>query len=216
MLRSQAQRGLLLVCIDKRETRFRMKTVCVFCGSKVGVNGEYREAAAALGRELLRRRLALVFGGGSVGLMGVLADTVLAGGGKVTGVIPRALSRKELRHPRVHDMYVVDSMHDRKAIMSELADAFIALPGGFGTLEELFEVISWAQLGIHRKPIGLFNIAGYFDPLVAFIDHAIGEGFIKPKYRELFLLSSDPAELLDLLASYQPPVLKRWMSTKQT
>ena len=193
-----------------------MRSVCVFCGSKVGRNGEYREAAAELGRELLRRRLTLVFGGGSVGLMGVVADTVLQGGGKVTGVIPRALSRKELRRPHVEDMHVVDSMHERKAIMSELADAFIALPGGFGTLEELFEVISWAQLGIHRKAVGLFNIAGYFDPLIRFIDHAIAEGFIKRQYRELFLVSSDPAELLDLLARYKPPILKRWMSRTQT
>ena len=155
-----------------------MRRVCVFCGSKVGHNSLYRDTAQTLGKLLVKGGLGLVYGGGSVGLMGVIADTVLAAGGEVIGVIPEMLATTELLHTGVQQMHRMHSMHARKAKMAELSDAFIALPGGYGTFEELLEMITWAQLGIHRKPVGLLNVAGYYDPLVQFVDHAIAEGFI--------------------------------------
>ena len=185
--------------------------VCVFCGSKFGTDERYREAVTELGRLLAVRRHGLVFGGGSVGLMGILADAVLAAGGEVVGVIPEMLATRELLHPEVRDMRTVPNMHDRKSLMAELADAFVALPGGYGTFEELFEVITWSQLGIHRKNIGLLNVAGYFDPLVRLIDHAIEEGFIKPAYRELIVVDDRPASLLEKLGTHRLPEVRRWM-----
>jgi uncharacterized protein (TIGR00730 family) len=186
--------------------------VCVFCGSKSGRDQVYRETAEQLGKLLVARGLRLVYGGGSVGLMGVIADAVLAAGGQVTGVIPRMLATKELLHTGVQNMHVTDSMHSRKARMEELSDAFVALPGGFGTLEELLEIITWAQLGIHKKPVGILNVAGYFDPFIQLIDHAIVQGFIKPKHRQLIVCASDPASLLDELVRYrvvaEPPLLR--------
>lgn len=193
-----------------------LRRVCVFCGSAIGASPAFREAAAALGVELVSRGLGLVFGGGSVGLMGVVADTVLQGGGEVVGVIPQALATKELLHPGVRDMRRVRDMHERKAVMAETADAFVAMPGGYGTFEELFEVITWAQLGFHRKNIGLLNVDGYFDPLVKLIDHAIGTGFIKPTHRELIFVESEPAALLDRLATHQMPVVRRWLGPDET
>lgn len=193
-----------------------MERICVFCGSKSGVDGRYREAASELGRLLASRSTALVFGGGSVGLMGVIADAVLEAGGEAIGVIPRMLATKELLHPDVPDVRMVDDMHARKALMAELADAFIALPGGFGTFEELFEIVTWAQLGIHRKTTGLLNVAGYFDPLVRLIDHAVQEGFIKAKHRELIVVEERPAALLERLATHRLPPVRKWLGPEAT
>ena len=188
-----------------------LKSVCVFCGSKVGVDDRYREQAAMLGRLLADQGIRLVFGGGSVGLMGVVADAVLESGGHVTGVIPSMLATKELLHTKVSDMRQVDHMHDRKALMAELSDAFIALPGGYGTFEELFEIITWAQLGIHEKNIGLLNVAVYFDHLVRMVDHAIQERFIKPKHRDLIIVEERPDALLDRLVEHRMPEVKKWL-----
>ncbi len=189
----------------------RLMRVCVFCGSKTGTAPEYEAATKLLATEMTHRGIGAVFGGGSVGLMGVLADRVLEARGEVIGVIPEALATKELLHPRVPDMRRVADMHQRKALMAELADAFIALPGGFGTFEELFEIVTWAQLGFHRKNIGLLNVGGYFDPLVELIEHAIREGFIKPSHRDLVVVESEPARLLDRLATHEMPQVKRWL-----
>jgi uncharacterized protein (TIGR00730 family) len=178
-----------------------MKQVCVFCGSRLGTPPVYAEAARALGRLLAVRGLGLVFGGGHVGLMGVLADAVLEGGGAVTGVIPQGLVDRELAHPACTTMHVTASMHERKAVMAQLADAFVALPGGFGTLDETFEILTWAQLGLHKKPIGLLNVGGFFDGLLAFVDHTVREGFIKPLHRHLLLDAATPADLLEKLAA---------------
>jgi uncharacterized protein (TIGR00730 family) len=189
--------------------------ICVFCGSKTGEAAAYRAATETLAAEMVRRRIGVVYGGGSVGLMGVLADCVLGAGGEIIGVIPEALATKELLHPRVADMRRVADMHERKALMAELADAFLALPGGYGTLEELFEVVTWAQLGFHRKNIGLLNVAGYFDPLVQWIEHAIREGFIAPSHRELFVVESEPERLLERLATHEMPYVKRWLNREE-
>ena len=192
-----------------------MRRICVFCGSKVGGDGRYRDATERLGRLFVQRGYTLVYGGGSVGLMGVLADVVLAGRGDVIGVIPQRLATKELLHTGVPTMHVVASMHDRKARMEELSDAFIALPGGFGTFEETLEMITWAQLGIHRKPVGLLNVAGYFAPLVQLVEHAIAEGFIKSKHRQLIVIAEEPETLLDQLEDHHLPVVRQWMKPEQ-
>src|SRR5262252_8142854 len=176
-----------------------MQRVCVFCGSQAGTNGLYRQAAIDMGQLLARRGYGLVYGGGHIGLMGVIADAVLASGGEVIGVIPESLVARELAHRGVTQLQVVSSMHARKARMAELADAFIALPGGYGTFEELFEVITWAQLGMHRKPIGLLNVAGYFNALKALVDQAIAEGFIRAEHWHLFSIADDAHTLLEML-----------------
>jgi uncharacterized protein (TIGR00730 family) len=183
-----------------------MKQLCVFCGSRLGTAPVYAEAARTLGRRMAERGLALVFGGGHVGLMGVLADALLEAGGEVIGVIPQGLVDRELAHLRCSQMHITASMHERKALMAQLADAFAALPGGYGTLDETFEMLTWAQLGLHHKPIGWLNVAGFFDGLLAFLDHTVREGFVKPIHRHLALHASDPSELLDLLAGATPPV----------
>jgi hypothetical protein len=185
--------------------------LCVFCGSNRGRHPLYAEAARLVGGELARRGLGLVYGGGNVGLMGALADAAIAGGGHVIGVIPEALLKKELAHRGVGDLRVVGSMHERKALMAELADGFITLPGGFGTLEELFEVITWAQLGFHRKPCGLLNVAGFFDPLLRFVEHTTAENFIRPEHRALLLVETAIGPLLDRMAAYQPPAAHKWI-----
>jgi uncharacterized protein (TIGR00730 family) len=167
-------------------------------------------------RALAKRGVGLVFGGGGIGLMNVMADAGLALGIEIIGVIPEALVAKELAHRGLADLRVVGSMHDRKALMAELADAFVALPGGFGTLEELCEVLTWAQLGLHRKPSGLLNVAGYFDPLLAFFDHALSERFLRPEHRALVLVDSNPGQLLDRLATFQPPDLDKWIRPDET
>jgi uncharacterized protein (TIGR00730 family) len=176
-----------------------VKRVCVFCGSKPGRDGLHRRAAEEVGRLLAARGLGLVYGGGSVGLMGVLADAALAAGGEVIGVIPEALATAEVAHERLTELRVVSSMHARKALMASLADAFLTLPGGFGTLDELFEIITWAQLRIHDKPIGLLNVGGYFHPLIAFLDQAVAEGFISAANRGLFTVDVDAAALVERL-----------------
>ena len=177
-----------------------MRRVCVFCGSRVGIDDCYRAAAVELGQLLVRSNLGLVYGGGSVGLMGVIADAVLDAGGDVIGVIPESLATEELLHPRVPDMRVVPTMHARKALMAELSEAFIAMPGGFGTFEEFFEVVTWSQLHLHQKLTGLLNVGGFYDPLVRLVDHAVQEGFIKPKHRELLSVEERPGVLLRRLS----------------
>jgi uncharacterized protein (TIGR00730 family) len=183
-----------------------LKSVCVFCGSRMGARPEYLEGARALGTELARRGLALVYGGTSVGLMGAMADAALAAGGKVVGVLPQVLSDREVAHPRLTELHLVDSMHTRKAMMAERADAFIAMPGGIGTFEELFEVTTWAQLGIHHKPIGLLNVADYYEPLLAMMKRAVDEGFIAETRAQPFACDPSPAALLDTLAKAGQPL----------
>lgn len=193
-----------------------MKRVCVYCGSNSGSNPAYARAAQELGAALARRDIALIYGGGRVGLMGTLADAALAAGGHVIGVIPEALATREVAHRGLPDLRVVASMHERKALMVSLADAFIALPGGFGTLEEFCEVLTWAQLGLHRKPHGLLNIDGFYDSLLAFFNHAVGQKFIRPVHREFVLTESHPARLLDLLAQAHMPNLHKWLDRDET
>ena len=190
-----------------------LRRVCVFCGSSTGIHQEYRVAAVRLAEELVARGLGVVFGGGRIGLMGVLADAVLARGGEVIGVIPQALALREIAHDGLTDLRVVGSMHERKALMAELADAFVALPGGFGTFEEFCEVTTWTQLGFHRKRCGLLNVRGFYDPLLALFDRAVADGFLKPQHREIVMAANDPAELLDqlLLPIDQPE--PKWIQT---
>jgi uncharacterized protein (TIGR00730 family) len=188
----------------------------VFCGSSLGARKEYREAAAELGGLLARRDIGLVFGGSRCGLMGFVADAALAAGGAVTGVIPRLLVEKEAAHRGLADLRVVGSMHERKALMAELSDGFVALPGGFGTLEEFFEVLTWSQLGVHRKPCGLLNLAGYYDPLLTLLDHAVEEGFLKPANRELVLSGAAPGVLLDMLSTASVPLVDKWIDSGAT
>jgi uncharacterized protein (TIGR00730 family) len=173
------------------------RKICVFTGSRHGRSSEHHAAAKRLGGALTARGYGLVYGGGNVGLMTVIADTVLESGGEVTGVIPAALVSKEVAHRGLSDLRVVGSMHERKALMAELSDGFIAMPGGIGTLEEFFEVLSWAQLGLHEKPCGLLNATGYYDRLIGFLDHAVAEDFIKPKHRALMIVEANPERLLD-------------------
>ena len=188
-----------------------LRRVCVFCGSSPGARPEYRAAAEELGRLLAARHLGLVYGGGNVGLMGVLADAALAAGGEVIGVIPRSLVDLEVAHTGLRDLRVVDSMHERKATMAELADAFVALPGGIGTLEEMFEVWTWAQLGLHAKPCALLDVAGSYAPLVAFLDHAVAARFLRPVHRAMLAVTADAQALLDHLIAYSPPVVPKWI-----
>lgn len=191
-----------------------MKSICVFCGSSSGARPEYAEAARELGRILVAGGRSTVFGGGNVGLMGVLADSILAAGGKIMGVIPRSLVDRELAHRGVTTLRIVDTMHERKALMAHHADAFVALPGGIGTLEELFEVFSWASLGIHGKPFGLLDVLGYFTPLVRFLDRAVEEGFLAPRYRELLHVDASPAALLARLERCRPTSAERSRSVE--
>ena len=188
-----------------------MKRICVYAGSNVGVRQEYQEAARTLGQELVQRNLGLVYGGGHVGLMGILADVVLAGNGEVIGVMPAALFPNEVAYRNVTQFYEVGSMHERKAMMAELADGFIALPGGFGTYDELFEMITWSQIGIHSKPVGLLNVVGYFDPLLALVKHSSDEGFISPRHTNIILYKETPVALLDSFEAYVPaPHQRKW------
>ncbi|HEU0003747.1 MAG TPA: TIGR00730 family Rossman fold protein [Ktedonobacteraceae bacterium] len=189
-----------------------MRRICVFTGSNLGKRPEYKEAARALGQEMAARGIGLVYGGASVGLMGVIADTVLAGGGEAIGIIPRGLFRREVGHQGLTKLYEVESMHERKALMADLADGFIALPGGYGTFDELFEIITWEQLGLHTKPIGLLNVAGYFTPLLALITHASKEGFILPVHTGIVIHEQSPIALLDRLTNHRPDITKNiWL-----
>ncbi|HEY9657039.1 MAG TPA: TIGR00730 family Rossman fold protein [Allocoleopsis sp.] len=187
-----------------------MQRICVFCGSNMGSRSSYRQMAEALGKALVQQQMELVYGGGKVGLMGVVADAVLAAGGRVIGVIPQALMDKEVGHTGLSDLRVVNSMHDRKALMADLADGFIAMPGGFGTFEEFCEVVTWTQLGFHQKPCGLLNIDGFYDPLIAMFDHATAEQFIRPVHRSLVFAANEPEALLNMLRSYQPTTTNKW------
>jgi uncharacterized protein (TIGR00730 family) len=193
-----------------------MKRICVYCGSSPGRDPLYRQAAAALGAELVERGLGLVYGGAGIGVMGAIADAVLARGGQATGVIPESLAVKEVAHEGLTEQYVVASMHDRKALMAELSDGFIALPGGWGTIEEIFEVLTWAQLGFHEKPCGLLNVNRYFDGLFAFLEHTIEEQFVKPVHRQMLIMESDSGRLLDRFDGYVAPRVKKWISPSQT
>ena len=181
-----------------------MKRIGVFCGSSAGARPEYGRAARQVGALLAQRKIGLVFGGGRVGMMGLLAQAALDNGGEVIGVIPRELHEKKVAFSGLSDLRVVKTMHERKALMAELSDGFMALPGGLGTLEELFEILTWAQLGLHRKPCGLLNVAGYFTPLLDFLDHVAAEGFVDDAHRSMILTAADPETLLRRFAAYQP------------
>jgi uncharacterized protein (TIGR00730 family) len=188
-----------------------MKAVCVFCGSSPGGDPAYLEAARTTGAAIARRGLTLIYGGAKVGLMGAVADAALAAGGQVVGVLPKALMIKEIGHPGLSRLEVVASMHERKARMAELSDGFIALPGGAGTLEEIFEIWTWGQLGFHDKPAGFLNVAGYYDKLAGFLDHTVGEAFVKPVHRDMLIFHDQPEPLLEALAAYDAPATSKWL-----
>jgi uncharacterized protein (TIGR00730 family) len=189
----------------KPVTEKKLKWVGVYCGSRDGVRPSYREAAVGLGEVLAKNGLGLVYGGAHHGLMGAVADGVLGGGQHVTGVLPRGLARAEFAHPKLTTLHLVESMHERKAMMEKLSDAFVALPGGFGTLDELFEILTWAQVGLHEKPVGLLNVDGYWDPLEAQIRRGFEEGFIPPTLMTTLVVESNPETLIDRLLLHQPP-----------
>lgn len=188
-----------------------MNRICVYCGSSPGRDPAYVKAARHTADALLDRELGLVYGGASVGVMGALADRILEGGGQVIGVMPRALVDREVAHDGLEDLRIVDTMHQRKQTMAELSDAFLALPGGLGTLEETFEVLTWSQLGFHDKPCGLLNVGGYFDHLAAFLDHAVEQRFVRRLHRELVLIDDDPAALLGRFEGWMPPPVSKWI-----
>ena len=192
-----------------------LKKICVYCGSSNGKNPAYKQAAAQLGQAMQQRGIGLVYGGAAVGVMGAVANAVLDAGGEVIGVIPKSLAVKELAHQQLTELHVVESMHERKAMMAELSDGFIALPGGWGTLEELFEMLTWAQLGFHQKPCGLLNIEGYYDGLFDFLDNAFEQEFVNELYRPMLLKALQPNALLDQFASYTAPVVKKWVDEEQ-
>jgi uncharacterized protein (TIGR00730 family) len=189
-----------------------LRRVCVFCGSSAGTRDIYQQAAQTVGRLLCRRGIEIVYGGGRVGLMGILADACLDGGGRVIGVIPQALADREVAHTELTELRIVASMHERKALMADLSDAFVSLPGGFGTWEEFFEVLTWAQLGIQRKACGVLNVNGYYDPLIEMADRALSEGFLREGHRDLLLSDADPERLLDRLSNYVAPTVDKWIS----
>ena len=193
-----------------------MKRICVYCGSNPGKSAEFLASARTLAGELVQRDIGLVYGGASVGLMGEIADTVLAGGGEVIGVIPQALVDKEVSHPGLTELKIVNSMHERKEIMADLSDGFIALPGGLGTIEEIFEVLTWAQLGFHHKPCALLNVKGYYNQLTQFLNHAAAEGFIADTHREMLLVGEHPHSLLEVMATYKAPAVDKWIGREET
>ncbi|HWX54419.1 MAG TPA: TIGR00730 family Rossman fold protein [Verrucomicrobiae bacterium] len=192
--------------------RSELRKVCVFCGSTPGARPAYAEAAQRLGRLLAERKISMVFGGGRVGLMGIAADAVLSQGGEVIGVIPDSLERREIGHHGVTKLHVVESMHQRKALMADLSDAFIALPGGYGTLEEFAEIVTWSQLGIQSKPCGLLNVDGYWNGLLEFLDHAVTEQFLRPENRKLVLVAETPEQMLERISAWKPPEhIEKWL-----
>jgi len=193
-----------------------IQSLCVYCGSSLGRNGVYGRAARDLARALVERGIRLVYGGASVGVMGAIADEVLRLGGRAIGVIPEALERKELAHQHLTEINVTSSMHERKSLMADLSDGFVALPGGIGTLEEIFEAWTWGQLGLHRKPCGLLNIGGYFEELSAFLDHALDEEFISEPHRRMLVVADTPDALLDRFEAYAPPVVTKWIERGET
>lgn len=188
-----------------------MQSICVFCGSNSGASPAYAEAAAELGRTIAARGLRLVYGGAKVGLMGALADAALEAGGDVTGIIPIALVEKEIAHEGLTELHTVGSMHERKAMMADRSDAFLGLPGGAGTLEEVFEVWTWGQLGHHRKPVGLLNVAGFYDRLTTFLDHQMNEQFVREEHRRMLIVGADAGEVLDRFSTYEPPQVAKWI-----
>ncbi|MFC7678756.1 TIGR00730 family Rossman fold protein [Paenibacillus sp. GCM10028914] len=193
-----------------------MKRIAVFCGSSDGASPAYKEGAVQLGKELARQGIALVYGGASVGIMGTVADAVLEAGGQVIGVIPQMLEDREISHRGLTELIVVGSMHERKMKMAELSDGFIALPGGPGTLEEFFEIFTWAQLGLHQKPCGILNVNGYYDLLISFFDHMQDQQFLQEKYRSMALVGTSPAELIEKFNTYIPPSVKTYIKKDQT
>ena len=193
-----------------------MKRICVYCGSSPGRNPRFIQAAQELGEALVGRGIGLVYGGAGIGVMGAVANAVLGLGGEVIGVIPKALDAKEVAHTGLTEQHVVASMHERKALMAELSDGFIALPGGWGTFEEIFEALTWAQLGFHQKPCGLLNESGYYDHLAAFIEHTIDEQFVKPEHRAMLITSADANVLLDQFEQYEAPRVRKWISASET
>jgi uncharacterized protein (TIGR00730 family) len=194
-----------------------MRRLCVFCGSSPGARPAYAEAAEELGRLIVEHGIGLVYGGGAVGLMGMLADSVLAEGGEAIGVIPEALVAREIGHAGLSDLRVVGSMHERKALMADLADGFVALPGGLGTVEELLEVYTWAQLGLHRKPCALLDVEGYYEAVARFLDHAVEERFLREEHRAMLMVESDPRTLLGRLERFEPEaVAPKWIDREQT
>lgn len=192
-----------------------MRRVCVFCGSSPGVHPEYREVAARLGRQLAHDGIGLVYGGASIGLMGTVADAAREAGGEVIGVIPRSLVDLEVAHNGLDDLRIVGSMHERKALMSELSDAFVALPGGIGTLEEIFEVWTWAQLGSHAKPCAFLNVRGFYDSLLGFLDHVVEDGFLRPVHRDMVLVETEPEALLRAIRRYEAPAVAKLIGRDQ-
>jgi uncharacterized protein (TIGR00730 family) len=192
-----------------------MKSVCVFAGSSSGARAEYAAGARELGRALAARGIDLVYGGARVGLMGALADEVLLAGGRAIGVMPESLVAKEVAHRGLTQLHVVKTMHERKAMMSDLAQGFIALPGGMGTLDELFEIVTWAQLGMHVKPCGVLNLQGYFDRLLAFIEHSVAERFVRPEHGSMILVGRTAGDLLDAMSSHRPPIVEKWIEREQ-
>jgi uncharacterized protein (TIGR00730 family) len=193
-----------------------VKRICVYCGSNRGKSAEFLASARTLAGELVQRDIGLVYGGASVGIMGEIADTVLARGGEVIGVMPQALVDKEVSHTGLTELRVVNSMHERKEIMADLAQGFIALPGGLGTMEEIFEVLTWAQLGFHQKPCALLNVKGYYNRLTQFLDHAVAQGFIAETHREMLLVEENPHSLLEIMASYSAPAVDKWIGRNDT
>jgi hypothetical protein len=193
-----------------------MRSVCVFCGSSAGNDPRFAHSASEFGSLLAKEGITLVYGGGHVGLMGILADAALANGGKVIGVIPRALWDREVGHRNLTELHVVETMHERKAMMASLADAFVALPGGLGTLEEIFEVWTWAQLGIHDKPVGFLDVDGFYAPLLTFLDHGVGAGFVRAPHRAMAIVDGDGASLLQRMSEYQPPKVTKWITAQAT
>ena len=193
-----------------------MKSLCIYCGSSFGTNPAYREEAVRLGKILTNQGITLVYGGGSVGLMGLLADAVISGGGEVIGVIPRFLQEKEVGHDNLTELILVDSMHERKLRMSELADGFIAMPGGFGTLEELAEILTWVQLGLIQKPVGILNIEHFYDHLIAQLDHMVDRELLRSQNRDLLIVDQNASKLIDKMDQYQPSTVEKWIGPKQT
>ena len=193
-----------------------LKRLCVYAGSNHGTHPDYATAAERLARTLAERGIGLVYGGGDVGLMGVLADTALRAGGEVIGVIPQQLVDREVGHRGLSELRVVGSMHERKALMAELSDGFVAVPGGIGTLEELIEVYTWSQLGLHRKPVGVLNVRGYYDGLIALLDHAVDEGFLRAPHRAMLVVADEPQALLERFAAFDPPRVGKWLNRATT
>lgn len=193
----------------------KIKRICVYCGSSPGRDPAFSLAAASLAETMCERGIGLVYGGAAVGVMGALANAVLEAGGEAIGVIPKSLAIKEVAHANLTELHVVTSMHDRKAMMAELADGFIALPGGWGTLEEIFEILTWAQLGFHEKPCGLLNIEGYYDGLIGFLDNAIEQQFVREACRPMLMTANNPASLLDQFAVYRAPKVRKWMTENE-